>query len=165
PIFEYKFAWQRVILDITAARINYELICEYLRGAKFTDQPPTVAGFDKPEDFKDRFMSWLVGECGFNPIKDRVNLAGKNPSFDHAFLKTLGITCCRHRHIDPAHYFVDWAKDEAIPGLSDCLKRAGITGLTLHTAKDDAMAIVLLMRSYLGKHSEALRVVVPEVQR
>lgn len=50
------------------------------------------------------------------------------------------------RVIDPAIWYMEIA-DERVPGLSTCLKRAGLEVGNLHDASYDAMAVVQLIRN------------------
>jgi oligoribonuclease len=88
--------------------------------------------------------------CDDNKLKFPINVAGKNfGCFDHQFLlrqahgwKDLKV---RHRFIDPATLYFE-KDDEAIPGTELCLKRAGFDPKTAHTAKEDAIAVIQLLR-------------------
>lgn len=135
PRFEYKFFWDRIVLDMAAGQINRGLINDFLSGG---------SGYEQKALFADKFRCWLVDQ-GFDPIKDRLNLAGKNPAFDAGFLKELGVNYFRYRMIDPSILYVQY-EDDRLPDLTTCLKRAGHFGLKLHNAMDDALAIVLLLR-------------------
>lgn len=101
---------------------------------------------------------------GFELEKDRVtiNVAGKNfGSFDYPFLedktdlfKHVNI---RSRIIDPAVLFLETG-DESLPGTSKCKERmAKIKGSDVntevaHTAIDDALDVVSLVRTGFAKY-------------
>ena len=77
--------------------------------------------------------------------------AGKNfASFDRQFLKRLpdfeGMVRLHHRTLDPAMLF--WQPgDEKLPDSKTCYERAGMNGKVAHTALEDAMAVVWLLRA------------------
>jgi DNA polymerase III epsilon subunit-like protein len=108
-------------------------------------------GFDyyEPALAVERFNAWLSNYPDYP--KDLVNFAGKNfAAFDLQFLKCLpdwdNIIKYRHRIIDPAMLF--WrAGDKSLPGSKECLKRAGIGGEVAHTALEDAMDVVKVVRA------------------
>lgn len=80
--------------------------------------------------------------------KQKVVIAGKNPSFDLAWIEhhlDLGWKV-NHRTLDPGLLLIDWGKDEHVPGLGRCKERAGIPGGVCHTALQDAWDVVLLLR-------------------
>lgn len=52
----------------------------------------------------------------------------------------------RHRIIDPSILYVDWSKDESLPSLDECLKRAGIEKSVTHTAVEDAWDVIQVLR-------------------
>ena len=80
-----------------------------------------------------------------------INVAGKNfQIFDKIFLERLPrwkqAIKIRGRIIDPAILFVDWKKDESLPGLGEYKKRAGIDGIVTHNALEDAWDVIELLR-------------------
>jgi oligoribonuclease len=85
-----------------------------------------------------------------------ITVAGKNfASFDQRFLERLPrwkqAFKIRSRILDPAVLFVDWKKDESLPGLNDCKSRSGIKGFedgyVAHNAEIDARDVVALLRT------------------
>lgn len=80
-----------------------------------------------------------------------ITVAGKNFSrFDWEFLVRLPnwtnhINFSR-RVIDPGILFTDWSGDHRLPGLGDCMKRAGLDKEVSHRAVEDAMDVVELLR-------------------
>jgi len=87
-----------------------------------------------------------------NMPKVYLNCAGKNfAGFDRKFLEKLPrwkqVFSIRSRVLDPGILFVDWINDESIPSLDECKKRAGIDGVVTHNAVEDAMDVVMLLRS------------------
>ncbi len=84
------------------------------------------------------------------------NAAGKNfASFDQKFLERLPrwkqVFKIRGRVLDPAILFVDWANDDAAPGLSLCKERAGLSSVVTHNAIEDALDVVMLLRKQYTK--------------
>jgi oligoribonuclease len=102
-----------------------------------------------PEDFTDVFIGWLLDACGWDRSKS-LTPAGKNfASFDRPFLERLPGFKKRvrlhHRTLDPTTLF--WkADDEKLPDSKQCMERAGIPGEVAHTALEDAVAVVKLIR-------------------
>ncbi len=82
---------------------------------------------------------------------ENITLAGANlEGFDMKFLsKHLPNLLKRfnRRAIEPAHFFVDWEKDEKLPTLQECKKRAGIKGDVAHNALDDAWDVIQVLRT------------------
>ena len=83
---------------------------------------------------------------------DHINVAGKNfGTFDKIFLERLPrwkqLIKMRNRILDPAILFVDWQEDQALPGLDDCKKRAGVNGKVTHNALEDAIDVVAVLRT------------------
>jgi oligoribonuclease len=120
-----------------------------------------------PNDFTTKdmllvvFNNWLV-DNGYKPDdngKVRVQVAGKNfASFDKRFLEQQCMLDHRvmnvdvvfgHRVIDPGMLYFDPRIDNAVPSMSDCQKRAGLSDVVAHTAMDDAMMVVQLLRHKL----------------
>lgn len=82
-----------------------------------------------------------------------INIAGKNAAmFDVPFLKAHirnweGVEFS-HRVLDPAILFLN-IKDNRLPDGETCKKRAGLEGLVAHTAIEDAIMVVQLLRKGL----------------
>jgi len=112
-----------------------------------------LSGEGKPwflneDQVADDFAAWLKG-CGWDG-KTALTPAGKNfASFDRQFLKRLPrfeqVVKLHHRTLDPA---VLWWKpeDEKLPDSKTCYERAGQDGKVAHTAVEDALAVVRLVR-------------------
>lgn len=84
----------------------------------------------------------------------RVNVAGKNvASFDMQFLKAKiekwWPISFFQRTIDPAILYWDAKRDEQLPDLKTCMERARIKGEVTHTALEDALVVVKLLRHKL----------------
>ena len=86
--------------------------------------------------------------------KDGINVAGKNfGSFDRLFLQKLPHFTeeikLRHRSLDPAILY--WQPgDETLPGTELCYQRAGLEPVAAHTAVEDALGVIQLVRKKLA---------------
>jgi len=106
--------------------------------------------FLDPAQVADDFADWLRDQCGWDG-KTALTPAGKNfASFDRQFLKRLPrfeeVVKLNHRTLDPAILF--WQQEDiSIPGSKTCYERAGIDGKVAHTAVEDALAVVRLVRT------------------
>ena len=100
--------------------------------------------------------------CNIDDIRDgchsanKVIAAGKNfASFDQKFLEKLPNWNVNfaHRVIDPAMlYFKPFEDDKGLPSTKICMERAGITAEVAHTAVEDAIVVVDLIRRAYGNH-------------
>jgi hypothetical protein len=81
-------------------------------------------------------------------LDEKINVAGKNFwGYDRIFLQhNHFIGCFKHRTIDPAILYVDWATDTELPSLSECKKRAGLEPTVAHDALLDAWDVIQLIR-------------------
>ena len=117
--------------------------------------PLSWTSYRDPRDAEFALYKWLclniIGKKSkpdMQPIK--INVAGKNPAgFDIPFIEAQpnwqGLIKFRRRVFDPAsHYVRD--TDECLPDLQECLNRAGFAKTVSHTAVDDAMDVVRLIR-------------------
>ena len=98
----------------------------------------------------------FLANNGYNIEKDRIiiNVAGKNfGTFDLQFLKQKTDfrkhIKVRSRLLDPGILYYQKG-DEALPGLSESLKRAGFESNVKHTAVEDALDVIKLIRAKLG---------------
>jgi len=110
--------------------------------------PPGTSCFCKPDELARLFCDWLVA-YSLDPAS--VQAAGKNfASFDMQFLYRLpgfaGLVKFRHRVLDPAILYWRPLQDERLPDSKTCYERAGIDGKVAHTAVEDALAVVQLVR-------------------
>ncbi len=114
-----------------------------------------------PDKFETLFEGWLKEVCPeaivniknvcstSSPVK--INVAGKNvASFDIPFLEALpgwkGFINFRRRTIDPAILCVH-KSDKHLPDLKECLTRCNIVKKVSHTAVDDALDIIQIIRA------------------
>lgn len=110
-----------------------------------------------PNELMDDFYNFVF-ECYQKqnlPIPQAgINIAGKNFSgFDNRFIEKLkndyGMNFSlkfKNRVADPAILYVDWFKDEALPGLGDCKAKAGVDGIVTHDAIEDAWDVIQVLR-------------------
>lgn len=118
-------------------------------------------------EFGDRFMNILDLPFAFktfltqNGIPEdpktgrvRITVAGKNAAmFDLPFLnkklkKHWGDITILHRVIDPAILYYQ-PGDTTLPDSATCLERAGMAGEVAHTALEDAIMVIKLVRHKL----------------
>jgi DNA polymerase III epsilon subunit-like protein len=109
-----------------------------------------------PESLGFSFKKFLL-KNGYeeNKSKISINVAGKNfMSFDDHFLKNSTDfkkhIQIRSRTLDPAILYFE-PEDETLPSLDLCLKRAGIDKEVRHTALEDSLDVVKLIRKKLSK--------------
>jgi len=108
-----------------------------------------------PSHFGNGFKKFLI-ENGFKAEHDRVtiNVAGKNfGAYDLQILNEQTDIAkhvkIRHKILDPGILFVE-PDDESLPGLGECKKRAGLPEKVSHTAVEDALDVVELIRFKLS---------------
>ncbi len=111
----------------------------------------TAACIMRPDQVVERFINFLTfygvpTDKGFTP-------AGQNyASFDKAFLEQCvprwkSDVKIKHRTIDTGNLF--WRKDdEYLPDTQECYRRAGLPVHVAHTAIEDAVGVVKLIRAY-----------------
>lgn len=107
--------------------------------------------YEEPGNVGNALASWLMFS-GFKASSDgtiTVRPAGKNfGAFDLQFLNRLPLCGIKlaHRAFDPGILFFDPLRDDRIPAMGECLKRAGLDSVVKHTALEDAQDIVRLLR-------------------
>ena len=104
--------------------------------------------FLDPDQVADDFAAWLKG-CGWDG-QAGLTPAGKNfASFDRQFLRRLPrfeqVVKLHHRTLDPAVLFLR-PEDDKLPDSKTCYERAGLDNKVAHTAVEDALAVVRLVR-------------------
>ncbi len=110
---------------------------------------PQGDDFLPPGEVADAMAAWL-GRCGWD-LSTGITPAGKNfASFDRQFLKRLPDfekkVRLHHRTLDPAMLL--WLPgDEKLPDSMTCYERAGMNPKVAHTALEDALAVVQLLRT------------------
>lgn len=141
---------QKILLQIDRARkLRLEEDEDGTRFMRLAELPEALNGFLftngwVPDAKTDRFY---------------VNVAGKNAAgFDLPFLrrkiKRWGRVHLNQRVIDPAVLYFDPMTDASLPDMQECMKRAGIQGEVAHTATEDAMTVVRLLRAKYCKDAE-----------
>jgi oligoribonuclease (3'-5' exoribonuclease) len=110
--------------------------------------PPQTCEFCKSEELGVQLAQWVKAN-GLDPM--HLQAAGKNfASFDMQFLYRLpGFTSVvkfRHRVLDPAILYWRPLDDEKLPDSKTCYERAGLDSTVAHTAIEDALAVVRLVR-------------------
>lgn len=136
PTFHRLIKHETIIGQPYALSMHSELLRKI---ALATDAPICTI-----DELAAEFAEWLNNRW---PIEKRVTVAGKNfAGFDYQFLKQHSFDhFFHHRTLDPAMLY--WQpEDEVLPDLQTCMKRAGFDGLVMHTAMDDAFAVVRLLR-------------------
>lgn len=114
---------------------------------------PNNCNFLNPSDVGEEFANWLLNN-GFTRNKDgkiKVMAAGKNfANFDMKFLCNLPTfykhIYFHHRIHDPAQLYFNRQKDDDLPSLDTCLKRAGIDKKVSHNALEDALDVIRVLR-------------------
>jgi oligoribonuclease (3'-5' exoribonuclease) len=113
-------------------------------------EPDCVAGV---------FLQWLL-DHDIDPSKQHLTAAGKNfGSFDRQFLEQLPNwkehVLTQHRCIDPGNLWWDPRVDEkGLPNTKTCMERAGIPGEVAHTAVEDAIVVVKLIRNWYRRDDD-----------
>ncbi len=114
-----------------------------------------------PADLLVRFHTFLTTLAGY-PATDsavKINVAGKNfGNFDSKFLEKLPhhnlLVKFNHRMIDPGILYFDPDQDSTgLPNTETCMKRAGIGGTVQHTALEDALNVIKLLRKKYPRKS------------
>ena len=82
---------------------------------------------------------------------EKISVAGKNfSSFDLNFLKKMpyfDTIKLHHRVFDPSSLYFELG-DKELPSSKLCMERAGMQGEVAHTAVEDAMMVVKLLRKH-----------------
>ena len=108
------------------------------------------------EHVAEYFLKWLQG-WGIMPTKRHITAAGKNFSgLDYQFLRRLPkwekFIPTQHRVIDPGNLYFDPRIDNGeLPSMQTCMTRAGIPGTVAHTAVEDAIVVVKLIRTWFRR--------------
>lgn len=114
-----------------------------------------------PADLLPRFHTFLTTLAGYEVPRDsviKINVAGKNfGNFDSKFLEKLPhhnlLVKFGHRILDPAMLYFNPDEDTELPSTEICMKRAGIGGEVKHTALEDALNVVKLLRRKFPRKS------------
>lgn len=132
---------------------DYKSIKNHIEQANFR----TLHNILTPHFAVMKFAEWVQSvyfQNNDNNLKftDNINIAGKNYGvFDKLFLDNLEYwkqtINCERRFIDPAILFTDWKNDSRLPSLDQCLERANIKRQVTHNALEDAIDVLLCLRT------------------
>lgn len=168
PTFHVVINHKRIHGSIFAINLNARLF-EILKNYQ-TDPIRTEIEVIEPEAFLDKFLQFII-KAGYKSKNDHytLTLAGKNVmNFDIPFLQEHMNSYCgtnfdsiadtdtgdpirfRKRAIDPAILYADFLKDENLPALGDCKKRAFLPEIVTHNALEDAWDVVYLIMAKIG---------------
>lgn len=113
------------------------------------DQGPVPIGcvIIEQHHLLEQFTNWALD----NGVNCKFNAAGKNfAGFDMKFLEACSKgwgQWLRRRYIDIGTMFVDWAEDEELPNLTECVRRAtGDRPTNLHSALGDCWDVIKCVR-------------------
>lgn len=145
-----------------AIQMNIDIIRQIAFKSKDSDDALTTipncdSMFCFPEELAKEFYIWLINNGFQNNSRNKVKIvvAGKNVAgFDMKFLNAYAIELDSHvyahqRVIDPGMLYIDWEEDDVPPDLKTCKQRAEIDGEVAHTAIDDAIDVIKLVRRYI----------------
>jgi hypothetical protein len=109
----------------------------------------------RSDEVREDFVDWLQVACGWDDtVNKKITASGKNfASFDLPFLQHLGKFPFAHRVLDPAPLYYRPLEDEGLPDTKTCMVRAGMDGKVAHTAVEDAIAVVKLIRYAFSQRS------------
>lgn len=106
-----------------------------------------------PDKLGTQFAEFLIqhGYRADSNYRYHIICAGKNfASFDYRFLLNLPGFEERikmaHRSLDPVMLYFDPLKMDKLPGLTKCMQLAGLEGEVKHTAVEDALDVIRLLR-------------------
>lgn len=102
-----------------------------------------------PQSVSQAITDFFLANRMIEKVGDSVVAAGKNfAAFDYQFLRRLMLFKVRfkHRSLDPAAYFCRAGRKEP-PSLKECLEMAGIEGEVPHTAVEDALLTIRVLRA------------------
>ena len=149
PIDELQ-RFRRVLLYQTVTGNPYAMALNagLLKQIASPPQPCTDGEFCQPEELGGEFAEWIKAN-GLDPLS--LQAAGKNfASFDMQFLSRVPRfnehVRFRHRILDPAILYWRPLEDERLPDSKTCYERAGLDNKVAHTAVEDALAVVRLVR-------------------
>lgn len=145
--------------NIFALNLNAGII-EKLKNQKELENQYNYVSID---DLAHDFMYWCFtqgfelktmneGRTNEYRTTESLVIAGKNfSSFDKLFLNNVPRwnkhVKMKTRVLDPAILFIDWHNDAAPPSLDECKVKAGIEGVVTHTAIEDAIDVIKLLRT------------------
>jgi len=152
----HKYIWPRAMFDgqpyVSGQPYALALNAEILR--KLASGDPAVDAESCDEDKLGMYFATWLKENNLDP--KRITASGKNfSSFDLQFLRELdGFSehvNFKHRAIDPAIFFWRPDIDPCLPSTKECLERAGLDGRVAHTAIEDCISVIQLVRRGVRK--------------
>jgi hypothetical protein len=149
PRFHAYLIHDRIVGDPFALSMHPEI----LKRIATRDKPECAnLTFLEPEQLAGLFELWAGSWGAFGSGHSGKSLipAGKNfQGFDRPFLKRVprfGRVNMLHRCIDPSMLYWNSATDAEPPSTAECYKRAGIPNEVAHTAVEDAIGVIKLIR-------------------
>lgn len=103
--------------------------------------------------FFSEFIFWLYqhGVVSNTDNPESFTVAGKNfIGFDYQFMRKILYGSkfrVKYRSLDPAILYWNPGSDEELPDLQECVNRAGFSDTVTHTAVEDAMLVLKLIRA------------------
>lgn len=160
PKFQAMFIQNYYTGDPAAFAMHSDILktIDIARKKKLEECPTTGTRFFTDIDEFPTALEYFLSTNGFKPSSSNgkyyVTAAGKNvASFDLPFLKSKiknwQSVYWLARTIDPAILYLDYEKDIMLPDMKTCMVRAGLEGEVAHTALEDAVLVVKLLRHKL----------------
>lgn len=153
PKFHAEISHKTIIGEPIGVAINAKLIEKI---ARRTDADIIF----KPEEVALHTGCWLNDHLKSGK---KMTIAGKNVGyFDMTRLEAL-IPYWKlhiqyeHRFLDPGSMYFDPTSDHKVPGLQECLDRAGIEHTVNHNALDDCFAVIKVLRYAFGPNMGGVR--------
>jgi DNA polymerase III epsilon subunit-like protein len=120
-----------------------------------------LANVDLGGDFTEPVTLLQDLDCWFaeHSISRPVTVAGKNvATMDLRFLEKFfdWRRIFNHRVLDPATLYWRPFQDEGLPGTATCMERSGQNGKVAHTAVEDAIAVVKMIRYAVSQRGKLL---------
>ncbi len=147
PTFNYYIEYSVIKGEAYALSMHHKIfraMADAVRGVA-SDGVPICC----PEAITRTFSDWLF----YNGISSsgKMTVAGKNyAAFDRNFLSKLKNwdwdIKMSHRFIDPGNMYYQPGIDDGPPNMEECLRRVGLPPHVKHTALEDALDVVRLIR-------------------
>ncbi|MDD5359468.1 MAG: exonuclease domain-containing protein [Sulfurovaceae bacterium] len=145
PRFHCYIKHNEIIGNAYAINMNRDII------QKIVENDTEKYQILKEEQVATYVYGWL---SQYFPPKNnyiKITPAGKNfNAFDKLFLEQLpelkSLVRFAHRAIDPAVLCMDWKCNDELPTLEDCKIMCGLEKSVAHTAIEDALDVIRIMR-------------------
>ena len=126
-----------------ALALNHEIL------RKLSSNDPAIDAQSCTEEKLGFYFAGWLRDHDIDPM--HVSAAGKNfAGFDLQFLKRvpgfLGHVHFKHRAIDPAVFYWRPDTDDCLPNMKTCLERADLDDHVSHTAVEDCISVIQLVR-------------------